>query len=36
MIILGYHFDIVSLVAGFAVGALFVSALGHFRPPENK
>lgn len=21
------------LIAGFALGALFVSALGHFRPP---
>ena len=36
MVILGYHFDIVSHVAGCADGALIVSALGHFRPPENK
>jgi multisubunit Na+/H+ antiporter MnhE subunit len=35
MVILGYHFDVVSVVAGFVVGAIFVSVLGHFRPPRD-
>lgn len=27
-------FDIVSALIGFAIGAVLVSALGHYRPPK--
>lgn len=35
MVILGYHFDVLSVIAGFVVGAILTSVLGHLRPPKQ-